>query len=344
MNSAAEKEILENAVAALARETGLNFENRVQLDENEIENGFKVEVSLSKEKRPRRFQAEIRKTLNNSGIAQAALAAERAEEKKVLVAEYVSQPQAEKLRSLGIQFFDTAGNAYFNEPGLYIFVNGRKAKVRKQITPRLFRPPGMRLLFAFLTEQNLENESYRRISAETGVPTPTVGVFMGDLEKAGFLMRNQGNGRLIIRRDELLRRWVENYGESFRATLDPVRFRSTKYDGRWWEDVEIGKYGGATWGGEIGGERLTGHLKTETATIYSDSLLPKLQAKYGLVRDGKGSVEILKKFWKREPGNGDVAPPLVVYADLMETADRRSLETAQLIYDRYLADITKTDS
>lgn len=344
MNSAAEKKILEKAIAALTRETGLQAEHQTHFNEKGIEDGYKFELSAPKEKRLREFRAEVRKTLNNAVIAQAALEAERAEEKRILVTEYVSQPQAEKLRSLGIQFFDTAGNAYFNEPELYIFVNSRKTKIRKQITPRLFRPPGMKLLYAFLTEQNLENESYRRISAETGIPTPTVGVFMNDLERSGYLLRKRGNERLIVRRSELLRRWVENYGETFRATLDPVRFRSTKYDGRWWETVEIGKYEAAAWGGEIGGERLTGHLKSETATVYSDSMLPKLQAKYGLVRDGGGNVEILKKFWKREQETGDVAPPLVVYADLMATADRRNLETAQIIYDRYFAEFTKANS
>lgn len=209
------------------------MEHQIHFNKNGVEDGYTFGLSTPQEKRPREFRADVRKILNNAGIAQAVLKAERSGEKRVLVAEYVSPPQAENLRSLGIQFFDTAGNAYFNEPGLYIFINGRKAKIRKQITPRLFRPPGMKLMFAFLTEQNLENESYRRISAETGVPTPTVGVFMNDLEKAGYLLWGQGNKRLIVRRDELFRRWVENYGETFRATLDPVRFRSMKYDGRW---------------------------------------------------------------------------------------------------------------
>lgn len=344
LNFVAEKEILETALAALMRETGLQCENQGHFDKRGIENGYKIAFRASQEKRPREFRAEIRKTLNHANIAQAALEAERAREKRVLVAEYVSQPQAEKLRSLGIAFFDAAGNAYFNEPGLYVFVSGRKAKTGKPITPRLFRPPGMKLLFAFLTEPKLENESYRRISLETNVPTPTVGVFMGDLEKAGYLARGRGNERRIFRRDELLRRWVENYGESFRATLKPVRFRSEKYDGRWWEDVEIEKYGDALWGGETGGARLTGHLKPETATIYSDSLLPKLQAQYGLMRDNRGDVEILKNFWTRPSKIAGVAPPLVVYADLMATADRRNLETAQMIYERYLADFAETAS
>jgi hypothetical protein len=41
---------------------------------------------------------------------------------------------------------------------------------------------------------------------------------------------------------------------------------------------------------------------------------------------------------------GITAPPLVIYADLMETADERNLETAQMIYDRYLVDIAKRAS
>jgi hypothetical protein len=78
-------------------------------------------------------------------------------------------------------------------------------------------------------------------------------------------------------------------------------------------------------------------------TIYSDSLLPRFQAKYGLVRDGNGNVEILKKSWTS--GEVDsVAPPLVVYADLVATAEKRNLETAQLIYDRYLADLAEAAS
>lgn len=200
----------------------------------------------------------------------------------------------------------------------------------------------MKLLFAFLTDRELSNKTYRDISAATGVPTPTVGVFMGDLKKAGFLVKRVKNGRLIVRRNELFRRWVENYGESFRPTLNPVRYRSTKYEGRWWEDVEIKEYN-AYWGGETGAALMTKHLKPEIATIYSDSQMPRLQAKYGLVRDKSGNVEILQKFWTSGE-IGSAAPPMVIYADLMLTADRRNLETAQMIYERYFADTAETDS
>ncbi|MEK6335740.1 MAG: type IV toxin-antitoxin system AbiEi family antitoxin [Acidobacteriota bacterium] len=32
-----------------------------------------------------------------------------------------------------------------------------------------------------------------------------------------------------------------------------------------------------------------------------------------------------------------MAPPLLVYADLLMTADDRNLETAEMIYDRYIS-------
>ena len=56
-----------------------------------------------------------------------------------------------------------------------------------------------------------------------------------------------------------------------------------------------------------------------------------------------GNVEILKKFWTGGE-IGDVAPLLVVHADLVATADSRNLETAQIVYERYLAEIAETDS
>jgi len=342
LNFTVEKEILEKAVAALHKQTRLQKESYSRFDGRDNSVDYKLFLRAPQEIEPRQFWAEVKRNINSATISEAAFQSAQAAKKFVLVTEYVSKPQAEKLRELGVSFFDTAGNAYFNEPGLYIFVTGQKAEIKREKIPRLFRPPGMKLLFAFLTNSKLENESYRAISAATNVPTPTVGVFMADLEKAGFLVKRAGSERRIVRRNELFRRRVENYGESFRPTLDPVRFRSTKYDGRWWEDVDITTYN-ACWGGETGGALLTKHLKPEIATIYSDSLLPRLQAKYGLVRERNGNLKILKKFWTTgEVGN--VAPPLVVYADLMATADRRNLETAQMIYEQYLADIAEAAS
>ncbi len=345
MNSKDEKKIIEKTVAALERQTGLRVEDCRPTDKGGIRADYKFALIAPRENKTHLFLAEVKKRLNNAIIGEAAFRFRSAEEKLVLVTEYVSQPQAEKLRSLDISFFDAAGNAYFNEAGLYVFVSGQRKRREddREKLPRLFRPPGMKLLFAFLTNPGLENESYRSISVATGVPTATVGVFMKDLENTGYLARRAKNRRSLTRREELFKRFVENYGESFRPTLEPVRFRSKKYEGRWWENVDLKKFK-AFWGGETGAAKLTEHLKPQIATVYADSLLPRFQAEYALVRDNKGDVEILKKFWTGGETKNAVAPPLVVYADLIATADERNLETAEIIYERYLADTAKADS
>ena len=64
-----------------------------------------------------------------------------------------------------------------------------------------------------------------------------------------------------------------------------------------------------------------------------------------LQKDEDGNVELLKKFWTSELNNEeqngkkthtDCVPYILVYADLIATADQRNIETAKIIYDEYL--------
>jgi hypothetical protein len=59
-----------------------------------------------------------------------------------------------------------------------------------------------------------------------------------------------------------------------------------------------------------------------------------------LRRDPIGDVEFLRRFWKFDQWDEkklQTAPPLLVYADLVSTADDRNLETAEIIYEQYIA-------
>lgn len=288
------------------------------------------------------YGAEVKKTLTSTQISELALRSKGSPAKIVLITRQVTPQQADTLREFNVPFCDVAGNAYFNESGLYVFVAGRKTDVVKERTSRLFDKAGLKIIFALLTQPDLITKDLRTIAAEAGVGSvSTVSDIFKDLERQRYLHQS---GSAIVRRKlnnktELLKRWVEGYSERLRPTLKSVRFRSKKYDGRWWDEVDISQYN-ACWGGEVGGAHLTKHLKPITVTIYSDSLLPRLQVQYGLVRDEYGNVEILNKFWKKGEVE-DVAPPLVVYAELTASADRRNLETAQIIYDKYLTETTE---
>jgi hypothetical protein len=96
-----------------------------------------------------------------------------------LVASYINPSQAEKLRELGIEFFDTAGNVFLKQEGLHVFVSGRKARepnTREPRRARAFNTTGSRLIFALLCNPGLEEKPYRQLATEAGISLgPSIG-------------------------------------------------------------------------------------------------------------------------------------------------------------------------
>ena len=289
------------------------------------------------------LRAEVKEFLNTSTISSLFNRTKAASQKVILITQQVTTKQAEILRELNIPFGDTAGNAYLSEPGLYVFVTGQKTQILREKPSRVFDKAGLKIIFACLTEPGLIRQDLRTIAKAAGVRSiSTVSDIFRDLEKQHYLYQPKKSviaKRKLVNRTELVRRWVDGYIERLRPSLHPIRFISRKFEGRWWDQVQIKDYK-AVWGGEKGGQLLTNHLHPATVSIYAVTRLPQLQAKYGLVRSEQGNIEILEKFWT----NGDfaeTAPPLVVYADLIATGDERNLETARIIYERYLIELTR---
>ena len=87
-------------------------------------------------------------------------------------------------------------------------------------------------------------------------------------------------------------------------------------------------------------DRLTGRLKPGRQTLYVWGTPDDLILANRLRPDDKGEVEILEAFWTldegTEAGREDVAPALLVYADLMATGDPRNVEVARLVRERHL--------
>lgn len=92
-------------------------------------------------------------------------------------------------------------------------------------------------------------------------------------------------------------------------------------------------------GDEVAAEKLTSYLKAGRVTPYVDGKPDRLILANRLRPDVNGEMEILETFWAMEGPRqcDDIAPALVVYADLMATTDPRNIETANLIRDQHLA-------
>lgn len=263
---------------------------------------------------------------------------------RILVTEYATPPMVDLMRAIGLFFMDTAGNAYINKPPLYVFIKGnnRPENLKPAPTVRLFRPAGLKVVFALLTNPQMIEWPYRQIAAMTDVALGTVDWIFRDLKEMGFLLEMSNRRRKITNPLTLLKRWVEAYPEQLRPKLGLARFKAD--DPHWWKDIDIPGYN-ACWGGEVAAAKLTKHLKPAKVIIYAPEPPGKLIIEQKLRKTTAGDIEILKPFWTfdHEFDALGIAPPLLVYADLMATGDDRNIETAEIIYDNYLAQPDRQD-
>ena len=283
------------------------------------------------------FTVQIKKRITRTTVA-----IEKAQQAEhigdyILVTEYVTPPLADLMKEMGLFFLDLAGNVYINKPPIYVFVKGNKLveELKPATTKRLFKTAGLKVVFALLDAPERINLPYRQIADMTDVALGTVDWIFRDLKEMGFLVDMGGRKRRMTNLLSLLKRWVEAYPDQLRPKLGLERFKADHPD--WWQDVEIVNYN-ACWGGEVAAAKITRRLKPEKVIIYAPEPPGKLIVENKLRKTATGNIEILKPFWKfdHQLMNLGMVPPLLIYADLMATGDDRNMETAGIIYDRYL--------
>ncbi|HGG60668.1 MAG TPA: hypothetical protein ENK26_12275 [Gammaproteobacteria bacterium] len=353
----AEQDILEQAIQAVARETGIRlrtFDRESPGEEQNIDAVLRIDGS------EREIPAKIKNWAQHAHVGALIHRVQQLPRQGMLVADYVNPRMADKLRQQGVQFIDTAGNAYIDQPPVYVYVTGRKQQ-RSHIAPpregvgRAFEPKGLQVIFAFLRHPDLVNAPYREISARAGVAVGTVGWLMKGLKAAGFILEEKTpKKRRLIHCSKLLARWVEAYPEKLRPKLLMGVFAAD--DPYWWRRIDVATYGGC-WGGEVAAAQYTeGYLKPQVATLY----LPK-PSRTQLLRDARlrkatewGGTQAAKAliyhpFWPGQPMTGDtvctegLVHPILAYADLIATAEPRNLEAARIIHDQHIAQYCRED-
>lgn len=280
---------------------------------------------------------EVRKRLAKAEEPQVLMKKGKMPHPHLLATGYVPFEAAARLREVGIQFIDTVGNAFIDQPPLLIFVKGNRPE-KDEPAPtaaRLFKGVGLKIVYLLLCRPELVDWPYRKIAEMTGVALGTVNGTMTEMIRRGFVLDLGKKGKRLLERKTLFERWVAAYPDYLKPKLLLGRFRG---DGEWWKDARLDP-ALAQWGGEVAAAKLTGYLKPGTLTLYADRMrMAELVVANRLKKDPHGNVEILERFWPPENGFGeaDVAHPVIIYADLAATGDQRTMETATLIYEQYL--------
>jgi hypothetical protein len=337
-----QENILQQAIEIFRETTGVTAEilPGAPLDTNHRN----AKIRINFQEKAHDFVPEIKIVLTRTTVGATIQQLRKEVPNPLLITQYVTPPIADLLKEMDMPFMDAAGNAYLNDPPLYIFVKGNKPaeKDRREPLTRAFQPAGLRVIYAILCKPGMENTPYRHIAAAAGVALGTIGWVMEDLKRMGHLMDMGAKGRRLLHRDQLLARWVTTYPDQLRPRLIMGRYQVE--EGTWWEKVEIQDFH-ALWGGEVAAAQLTGYLKPQIITIYTNKPLGELLLKYRLIKNPRGNVEMLNMFWNFDYGglHKHLVPPILIYADLLATGDARNIETARIIYDREIAKIVRED-
>ncbi len=353
-----EQDILDRALLAVERETGL----RLQITQTDAPHGDqRIDAVVQLVPNNQTFMAEVKKWAQHANLGALIHQIQQLPEKGLLVADYVNPKMAGKLREQGVQFIDTLGNAYIDEPPVYVYVTGNRqggllarTAATKTGTKRAFEPTGLKVIYAFLCAPGLVNAPYREIADKAGVALGTVGGVINGLKDVGLIIdKGKGNERRIANYRKLLDRWVEAWPEKLKPKYLLGEFVAD--DPYWWKAVELRELGGY-WGGETAAAKYTDYLKPKVATVYlPEEKRPQLlrEARLRKATDGAGdmagTVLIYRPFWpeqftalytKEERG---LVHPILVYADLIATGDPRNMEMARKLYDEYIAGYNRED-
>lgn len=325
------KAIVHDAVDALLNATG------VQATIVFGPAGRGVQLHVRKGRGAWRFTVEVKPWLTTAAIG---LIAQRIREeggKWIICTRYAPANLAMEMKNLRIPFIDTAGNAFMDEAGLFIYIKGQKptTQYEDRAIGRPFRPAGLQVIFALLCNPGLEKRTYREIAVAAKTALGTIDGTLRELKHAGFLVELEARGRRLVKRKELLTKWVTTYPDELRRKQLIGRF--TAPDPKWWIGLDQ-LPNAALWGGEVAAALMTKYLIPQKQTVYVDNDPHDLVVRFKLRKDPRGDIEILRKFWHFHtpaPGKNNV-PPLLVYADLMATGNERNIETARQIYERDL--------
>ncbi len=326
-----EIEIVDIALEALEKNTGIRCKWRV-MEKKRVDKKLCLEVDDHQYD----VYMEVVKELRNHQIP---LMLERTIENKplIVVAAHLIPKVKEELRALNIGYLEGNGNIYLKLDGLVLWIEGNKPYKQDGVkTNRAFTKTGLKVVFQFLLDQQMVNMPYREIASVTDVGLGNINYVIHGLKEMGYLIEINAREYQLINRRELLDKWITTYTEKLKPTLLLGRFRFLKEeDFMNWKAIML-PHNKTWWGGEPAGDILTNYLKPEELTLYTEQTRSDLIKQMRLIPDENGTVKIYKKFWNYQDVYDNITPPLLVYADLVTTNDRRCLETAKRIYDELI--------
>ncbi len=283
-----------------------------------------------------RFYVEVKKELREFQLHQIFNLAEEYNPFMV-IAENLFPKIKDALVEHGIAYIEMNGNINIETENILIKVEGKQNKyLQQEKYGRAFTKAGLKAILLFLTNENEINDTYREIARNAGIAIGNVKLIHEGLIEEGYALKLNEKELKLTNKKELLQKWVTAYTEKLKPTLYIGNFRfNNPNDFIKWKDINLEKTQ-TQWGGEGAGNIYTDYLQPEVLTLYTNEKKTDIIKEYRLLPDPNGNVIVYEKFWADRQTFTNTVPPIIAYADLLATGNRRCIETAQKIYERHI--------
>lgn len=250
---------------------------------------------------------------------------QKVEVPRLLFTDYLPESLARELRQQGLEYIDAAGNMFLCQPPLLMEIGGRRRAAGKKSGGRAFQSAGLKLISILLMEPACLKLSYRDLAQRANVALGTIGQTLEQLESLGYLGRDAGGNRMLLRGEDLLQRWEFGYSEKLRPRL---LLRSCRLQaGMAIEDLpgvlrHSGLQGQVLVGGELGAALLLGESRPQQAALHLSGDALRLLMQLRLIPDPDGPVDLLQLYgsqsaWQGwQPEGVCLVDPLLMHAEL----------------------------
>lgn len=246
----------------------------------------------------------------------------------MLIVGDISPQNLMKFAEEGFNVLDHAGNCYINIPPLYILITGQKLVKPKETVKKVFNDSAIKLIFYFLLDKSNIAKPYRKIVEETGFSIGTVKNVIEKMTLRHHIIKTS-KGRVLMDWRKLLDDWQVAYNQTLKPKLFLNKMTLVKPERiKNWKDTKLPQ--DACWGGESGANLTDGYLIPEIHTIYTGGDSNEIIRTSRILSSSEGEILVYKKFWTGIEEN-HIAPKILIYADLMGTANSRCLDAAKRI-------------
>ncbi|MBW4510311.1 MAG: hypothetical protein KME64_27900 [Scytonematopsis contorta HA4267-MV1] len=276
---------------------------------------------------------------------------EKLKHKLLLITRYLCDSAIEQLINENIEFIDSFGNIYINNPPIYILIRAKNRPKAKSLSSWQITPTTLKVIYILLKKPDILTFSFENLADAAETTLETIKYTLENLYKLGYLMRQPKGRYRIANYMKLFERWEIGYVETLRPKLLIGTF--TPALGRTFSQmkesiIQLAKEDNLLIGGELGAELAMPYLIAKSSTLHVNDSYSRIAAKLKLKPSPQGEIIFLQQFGKQNYGSYNrlepIADPLLIHAELLLDNDDRVRETAERFFNKFIQYTQQNDS